>query len=118
MQAIEIGCSKCGSEDFRLLDQKTGEVICQHCRNRWIEPALIKKTETEKLIEEQAKRPRVVIDNTTETDKQLMDMISKVAGAATGGCARKASRVVVAVVVVVIILFVLSFFGVGMLFGR
>jgi len=116
MEAIEIGCRKCGSEDFQLLDAKTGEVRCGYCRNRWIEPSLIQRTETEKFLAEQAKRPQVNVDNTTETDKQLMDIITKVAGAATGGCARTVSRFVVIALVIIVIIAVLFFFGAGQLF--
>jgi len=111
MEAFEIGCRRCGSEDFELLDAKTGEMLCKYCRNRWIEPALIQKTDTEKFLAEQAKQPKVVIDNTTETDKQIMDMFSKVAGVATSGCVNRVLRVAVVVIAAVIILVVLGFCG-------
>jgi len=116
MEAIELGCKRCGSEDFELLDAKTGEVICRYCRNRWIEPSLIQRTETEKFLAEQAKRPQVVIDNTTETDKQIMDLITKAAGVATGGCAQRVIRLVTIVLVVIVIIAIMFFLGSTQLF--
>ena len=110
--AIETGCKKCGSEDYQLLDARTGEVLCSYCRNRWVEPLFIQKTETERFLEEQAKRPQVILDNTTETDQQLMDMVSKAAGVATGGCVNRVARLIIVVVAVIILLTVLSFFGI------
>ena len=113
MSAIEIGCKKCGSEDFSLVNPSTGEMLCSFCRNRWIEPSLIQRTETEKFLAEQAKRPQVVIDNTTETDKQLMDMASKAFGMATGGCARRATGIIVIVLVVIALIIGMVFFSLG-----
>ncbi|MCL2530279.1 MAG: hypothetical protein FWE41_08160 [Coriobacteriia bacterium] len=110
MQAIEIGCKRCGSEEFRLLNVKTGEVICSYCRNRWIEPSLIEQTETEKFLAEQAKRPQVIVDNTSETDKQLMEMVTKAASATAGGCVSKAMKIVIGAVVALVILAALLVF--------
>ncbi|MCL2806751.1 MAG: hypothetical protein FWD27_01090 [Coriobacteriia bacterium] len=111
MEAIQTGCKRCGSEEFELMNPKTGEVICAYCRNRWIETALIQRTETEKFLAEQAKRPQVTVDNSTETDKQLMDLMTKAAGAATGGCVNRVAKAVVLIVVVVIAIVTLSFCG-------
>jgi len=115
MQAIELGCKKCGSEDFELLDAKTGEVLCNYCRNRWIEPSLIRQTETEKFLAEQAKRPQVVVDNTTETDKQLMDMITKAAGISAGGCLKKIAKFAFIALIIAIVITVLVVFGLSQL---
>jgi len=113
MSAIEIGCKKCGSEDFNLVDPKTGEMLCSYCRNRWIEPSFIQRTETEKFLAEQANRPQVIIDNTTETDKQLMDIASKAVGVATGGCLRRATRIVIVILIAIVIIAVMSFCSLG-----
>lgn len=75
MTSVEIECSQCGSGEYRLLDARTGEVACPYCRNRWIVPELIYKNETEKFLAEQAKRPKVIVNNTTETDRQLMQTL-------------------------------------------
>jgi uncharacterized Zn finger protein (UPF0148 family) len=101
MSAIEVSCSQCGSGEYRLADERTGEVVCEYCRNRWIVPALIKKSETEKFLEQQSQQPRVIRDNTSETDKQLMGMVSSLAGLATGGLFAGLRRVLKAAAIVV-----------------
>ncbi|MDR1796472.1 MAG: hypothetical protein LBR44_03360 [Clostridiales Family XIII bacterium] len=83
---IDIKCDQCGADEYQLLDPKTGEVRCAYCRNRWIVPELIVKTETEKFLEEQSKRPVVVQDNSTETDQELMRMVSGLAAGGLAGC--------------------------------
>ncbi|MDR0349984.1 MAG: hypothetical protein LBH64_00330 [Coriobacteriales bacterium] len=108
MTAIEVSCSRCGGEEYRLIDASTGEVVCLYCRNRWIIPELIQKTETEKYLVEQAKQPRITYDNTTETDKQLMDVVSGLAGtsgllSSIGRALTRFLRVVLVVIVIVII---------------
>ncbi len=116
MASVEIECPQCKANTYRLLDAKTGEVICDFCRSKWIVPSLIQKSETEKFLEEQAKRPQVVIDNTSETDEQLMQMISGLAGGALSGGARalgdmikRVLLIVGGIVLLVIILIVLFF---------
>jgi uncharacterized Zn finger protein (UPF0148 family) len=79
MATVEVQCSQCGSGEYQLLDAKTGEVICRYCRNKWVVPELVVKSETEKFLEQQAKQPRVIQDNSTETDRQLMEMVSGLA---------------------------------------
>jgi len=106
MAQTEITCSKCGSGEYQLLNAQTGEVTCRYCHNQWIVSALIRKTETEKFLEEQAKQPRIIQDNTTETDKQLMDMVSGLAGAGTNRTLNKVVRTVVIVAAIIIILIV------------
>jgi t-SNARE complex subunit (syntaxin) len=76
------------------------------CQNRWIISELIQKTETEKFLEEQAKRPQVVVDTTTETDRQLMDMIGGVFGAVTGGCMNRAIRLIALLIILVIVVII------------
>jgi uncharacterized Zn finger protein (UPF0148 family) len=76
MAAIEVSCSQCGSGEYRVVDERTGEVTCLYCRNRWIVPELEQKSETEKFLEQQAQQPRVIYDNTSETDHQLMGVLS------------------------------------------
>ncbi|MCL2756480.1 MAG: hypothetical protein FWD43_00135 [Coriobacteriia bacterium] len=80
MAMIDIKCAQCGSGEYRLLDPKTGEVVCPFCRNQWIVPALIQKTATEKFLEEQAKQPRVTVVSSNETDDQLLKMLSGAMG--------------------------------------
>jgi len=98
----EIRCEQCGADDYRLLDETTGEVMCSFCRNRWIVPELAKKTETEKFLEQQAKQPRVIRDNTSDTDEQLMRMISGIAG----GGLRRGFRAIATVLVIAVIVIV------------
>ena len=101
MPTSSIECSQCGSHDYNLLSSKTGEVMCPYCRNKWIVPSLIQKTETEKYLELQAQQPKVVIDNTSDTDKQLMDMFSNIFN--LGGCLKQATSLVTGVIVLIII---------------
>jgi len=113
MATVEIQCSRCGADDYTLLDPKTGEVICTYCRNRWIISELAQKTETEKYLEEQAKRPRVVYDNTTETDQQLMQTIAGMAGITNSigsivGRVVKTIFVIIAITVFVIIAIIVA----------
>ena len=108
---IETVCSRCGAEEYRLLDPKTGEVVCSYCRNRWIMPALIHQTETEKFLAEQAKQPRIIADNTTETDKQLMDAVTSVARVATGGFLSRAIKGAAIAFAILILLGVLVFYA-------
>lgn len=84
MATVDVQCSQCGSGEYQLLDAKTGEVVCRYCRNKWIVPELVVKSETEKFLEEQAKQPRIIQDNSTETDKQLMEIVSSLTRAS--GC--------------------------------
>ncbi|MDR2714397.1 MAG: hypothetical protein LBB42_02570 [Coriobacteriales bacterium] len=123
MAATNISCSKCGSSDYKLLDAKTGQVMCNFCRNNWIVEELKTVTETEKFLEEQAKQPRIIMDNTTDTEKKVMDMVTSVAG---GGCLRSITGIIrmilIAVVVIVVIFVVLgiinSMGGFGAIFGQ
>ncbi|MDR2036139.1 MAG: hypothetical protein LBP91_05680 [Coriobacteriales bacterium] len=115
MSAIETKCARCGSEEYRLLDAKTGEVRCLFCQNRWIIPELVQKNATEKFLEEQAKRPQVIIDNTTETDRQLMDMLGGIFGAATSGCVSRTIKTVVIGLVILLILGAFIFCGLPLL---
>ncbi|MDR1082439.1 MAG: hypothetical protein LBL27_01045 [Coriobacteriales bacterium] len=107
MAGIEVSCSQCGAGEYRLLDARTGEVACLYCRNQWIIPELVQKSETEKYLEEQAKQPRVTHDNTTETDKQLMDVVSGLVGAAGLGFLRSASRMLARFLKAIILIIVL-----------
>jgi len=116
MTKTEIRCSKCGSVDYQLLDAKTGEATCHFCRNKWIEPALKRMSETEKFLEEQAKQPRVTYDNTTETDEKLMNMISGLAGGkGVGGFfknpLRNALMITGLIVLLIIICLIISIIG-------
>ncbi|MCL1891552.1 MAG: hypothetical protein FWG00_06065 [Coriobacteriia bacterium] len=123
MTESNVTCSKCGSSDYKLLDAKTGEVMCNFCRNKWLIKDLVSKTETEKFLEEQAKQPRVIMDNTTDTEKKVMDMVTSVAG---GGCLRSITGIIrmilIAVVVIVVIFVVLGIInnmgGFGAIFGQ
>lgn len=104
METSGIECSQCGSHDYQLLDVKTGEVMCPFCRNRWIVPSLIQKTETEKFLELQAQQPRVIMDNTSETDEKIMDMLSGFFN--LGGCLRQAASFVTGIIVLIVLVIV------------
>ncbi|MDR2105984.1 MAG: hypothetical protein LBP24_01080 [Coriobacteriales bacterium] len=96
MTAIEVSCSQCGSGEYRLVDARTGEVTCAYCRNQWIVPELAQKSETEKFLEQQAKQPRIIQDNSTETDRQIMNVV---ASAASGRLFSGLSRVLKTLIV-------------------
>jgi hypothetical protein len=81
----EVTCPSCHGETFTVLDDKTGVLRCAYCHNQWIDKNFIKVTETERFLQEQAKQPKIIIDNTTETDKQLMNMFSGLFGAIMQG---------------------------------
>lgn len=102
-----IECSECGSHAYQLLDEKTGEVICLYCRSKWIVPSLIQKTETEKFLELQTQQPKLVVDNTTETDKKLMDMLTGLFSFNVGGCLRQALGVIIGIVVLIVLVVVI-----------
>jgi len=40
MPQIEIDCPKCKSGEYRLTNERTGEVMCPYCRNQWLVPEL------------------------------------------------------------------------------
>ena len=122
MTKTEIRCTKCGSLEYKLLDAKTGEVVCRYCRNQWIEQALRRMSETEKFLEEQAKQPRVTYDNTTETDEKLMNMIGGLAGGGIKGAfaspLRKAFAITALIVLLIIACLVINIIGgIRSLFG-
>lgn len=104
MSSPGIECSQCGSHEYELLSTKTGEVRCPYCRYMWTVPELIQKTETEKFIEQQAKQPRVVIDNTSETDEKLMDFLSGIFN--MGGCLSQVRSIVMGIIALVLIIII------------
>ena len=107
MTKVDIECVQCGSNEYQLLDPKTGEVLCPYCRNRWIVLELVRKTETEKFLAEQAKQPRVIMDNTTETDKKLMDMFLGIGKGALGGLINRVLSIITLLLAIGLIGFVL-----------
>ncbi|MDR1013412.1 MAG: hypothetical protein LBL86_00290 [Coriobacteriales bacterium] len=112
MTAIEVSCSQCGANEYRLVDERTGEVACQYCRSQWVVPELARKTETEKFLEQQAQQPRVIHDNTTETDRQLMGMIASLAGGGLFAGLRTGLRRIAKALVIVAVLAVTVVVGV------
>jgi len=40
MPQVYIECSRCKSTDYRVINERTGEVMCSYCRNKWIVRAL------------------------------------------------------------------------------
>jgi len=122
MPQVEVVCSKCGSVEYRVIDAQKGEVMCPYCHNQWIVPELIQKTETEKFLEEQAKQPRIIQDNTTETDDKLMDMVSGLAGTGPMRSLGRVARTILIVAGIIVILLVAClviniFGGLRALFG-
>ncbi|MDR0346764.1 MAG: hypothetical protein LBH56_00085 [Coriobacteriales bacterium] len=112
MAAIEVSCSQCGSGEYRLVDERTGEVVCQYCRNQWVVPELARKSETEKFLEQQAQQPRVIYDNTAETDRQLMGAVSGIAGILSGrflAGLRRILRMVLLIAVIVLLIIIAIF---------
>ena len=116
MAIVDIECNQCGSNEYQLLDPKTGEIQCLFCRKRWLVKDFVQKTETEKFLEEQAKQPRIIRDNTTETDEQLMKMASglmNVPGALSnllGKVIKTFIMFIVVIVVIIVIVAALNFF--------
>jgi len=80
-QSIDVECPCCHSESYQLIDQGTGLLRCDYCRNTWIDQHFIRLSETERFLREQAAQPKVVYDNSSQTDEQLMQMVT---GIATG----------------------------------
>ena len=90
MTNVHIECSQCGSDDYKLMDPKTGEVQCPFCRKRWIVVELIQKTETEKLLTEQTNQPM--------SEPPGLPQL--------GGCAKAAIGVLIGFVVLVLIIII------------
>ena len=40
MNEIIVECKQCGSNEYLLVSEQTGEVRCPYCRNNWIEPKI------------------------------------------------------------------------------
>ncbi|MDR2491878.1 MAG: hypothetical protein LBD25_00200 [Coriobacteriales bacterium] len=116
MPAVEVTCSQCGSSEYRLADAKTGEVFCVYCRNKWIVPELVQLSETEKFLEAQAKRPQVVYDNTSETDRQLMDIVSGAVRTTALNPLRSLGRVVRVIVGIVVMVVLAAACSLGLPF--
>jgi len=106
MAQVEISCSQCGSNEYQLVNAQTGEVACRFCRNQWIESALIQKSETEKFLEEQAKQPRVIYDNTTETDDKILGIVRDFSSGRPMWRANKILRRVIIIAVIIVVLIV------------
>ena len=111
MPQVEVSCSKCGSGEYRLIDARSGEVVCPYCRNQYIVPELVQKTETERFLEEQAKQPRVIMDNTSETDEKLMNMVAGLAGANPVKAIGRMLRTVITAIIVIVFLLVVVLFA-------
>jgi Zn-finger nucleic acid-binding protein len=109
----DITCPRCHAEQFTVVDQTTGLLRCDYCRNQWIDSRFIKLSETEKFIAEQAKQPKVIIDNTTDTDRQLMEMIGGVMGGGllgqAQGCLTRFTRTILIIVIALIVLAAIGF---------
>ena len=112
MPAIEINCSQCGSEEYRIVDSRTGEVACNYCRNRWIIPELAQKSETEKFLEKQAERPQVIQDNSSETDRQLLNIFSSLfSGQIFAHLSRIARTILFIVAIIAVVIIAVLVFG-------
>jgi uncharacterized Zn finger protein (UPF0148 family) len=104
--AIEVSCSQCGAGEYQLVDSRTGEVVCHYCRNQWIVPELAQKSETEKFLEEQAKQPRIIQDNSTETDRRLIGMLGSMASGTLLAGLRRIGRTILITVILIVALIV------------
>ena len=111
MSQIEATCSKCGSGEYELLDAKTGEVACPYCHNMWIIPELRSQPEVPD------RQPAAVFNQQTETDRQLMSLLSGLINLNPLRTVSKAISVVVIVIaaftIVMAVLFFIKFFGIS-----
>ncbi|MDR2197670.1 MAG: hypothetical protein LBO07_06890 [Coriobacteriales bacterium] len=106
----DVTCPSCHADDFTVIDESTGLLRCSFCRNAWIDEHFVKLTETERYLREQAKQPRVITDNSTETDRQLLQAVSGLSGFMTqvGAVFRRALSGCVVVAVLLIVLAILA----------
>ena len=108
-QVRDVYCPVCHGESFCVEDPKTGLLRCNFCRNQWLDLHFQKVTETERYLQEQSKQPRIVYENSSETDQQLLKALFGLSG-----CVGKIGRIVkgvVSILVLLLILFlVLTFF--------
>ena len=114
MPQVDIRCSQCMSNDYELVNEKTGLVVCRYCRNQWIVPELIQNSAADRFFEEQAERARTIHDNSAETNKQIMDVYSKMPSPkSVFTLAKVIITVIVIVTIISIIVFALMFFNVS-----
>ncbi|MDR1421839.1 MAG: hypothetical protein LBI64_03120 [Coriobacteriales bacterium] len=113
----EVTCPSCHGEDYVVLDEQVGLLRCRYCRNTWIDERFIKLSETERYLREQAKQPRVLVDNSSETDRALMGTIMGAGGlfGRLGMIGQRALRgclaATVGMVALIVLLIALQFFG-------
>jgi uncharacterized membrane protein len=90
-------------------DAQKGLLRCDYCRNLWVDERFVQLSETERFLREQAKQPKVILDNTTETDRQLMSALGGLisigsVGASIGRTLKTVLMVVIALIVLVVII--------------
>ena len=121
--ADDVFCPRCHSEQFAVANANNGLLRCAFCRNLWIDERFIHKTETLKFLEEQAKQPRIVMDNSTETDRQMISAFSRLLGLGSSpggflrGCLNTFTRTIIALVVAVLFLALMLFVCIAVLNG-
>jgi hypothetical protein len=86
---IDTKC-QCGSREYELVDASLGKVQCVYCKALRVEQSLIKKTETEKFIELQNQRPKVVYAE--PRDEEIMRSIFSVFALGSLGGFRRIGR--------------------------
>jgi ribosomal protein L37AE/L43A len=105
----DVFCPRCRADAYTVEDTSTGLLRCTYCRNTWVDTAFRQISETQAYLEEQAKRPRVIIDNTTETDEKLMEAVSSAATGHIPGIAKTIIGIVIAVMIMIVVSGIITF---------
>ena len=79
MSQVIIECVQCGSNEYILTNECTGEVMCPYCRAQWVVPALAQKLKEEKPEKGFIKRvaePYVALDKASPEELEQMELDS------------------------------------------
>jgi DNA-directed RNA polymerase subunit RPC12/RpoP len=69
MSQVDVECVQCGSNEYRIVDERIGEVMCPYCRNKWIVPAIAQRTTELPIIITVTKDIReTIINKTSDSD--------------------------------------------------
>jgi hypothetical protein len=92
-----------------LVDSSLGKVQCVYCQAMRVEQSLIKKTETEKFLELQNQRPKVVVSETAlqRDDEMLRNFFSAFAFGGARRVMRKIKRLIIGLAILALLIVVL-----------
>ena len=72
MNEIIVECKQCGSNEYLLVSEQTGEVRCPYCRNNWIEPKIAQSS----LFSLYAARTNVIKHPIALSEKERLELSS------------------------------------------